>query len=869
MKPSAGKRSSLALSAAVGLAVLLGCFQAAAAEATPAAAAKGIYLIIPHTHWEGAVFLTREEYLQAGLPNILQVLRLLKSYPDYHFVLDQACYVRPFLERYPEEEASFRQFVKQGRLQVIGGTDCMPDVNTPCGESFIRQILYGKGYFRRKLGLEITSAWQIDTFGHHAQIPQVLKLSGYKACWLKRGLPNWSVPSEFFWEGLDGTRMATYWLPRDYMLVWGAPKTLPEFAKFIKNGYDSLAPFTKGACRIGLAGADVCPPEEHLPRMVEEYNRQADAPLRLRFAVPADYEKIVEQQRPDRPVLKGELNPIFQGAYSSRIELKQRTREIERLLITGEKLGVLAHWLGDRPNDGVLWQAWEPLVFNQTHDCMSGVMTDHVYEDTIRGYDFSRRIADDEVEAKLRDLGAKIDTRGVGIALVVWNTLSWPRTDLATASVGLTGDARDLKLLGPDGQPVPVQILSSQRYGDGSLLRAQIAFVARDIPALGYAVYRVVPLKSPAAAAAAPPQDGVLENEYYQVQCDPATGAIRALIVKDGNWNALGGPANVVAQEPDHGDLWELYHTLDPTSCIAMKVRHPAPKGGEAVFSTRQGGAAGTVSRGPVISELAVPPRPFGKKGTFATRLRLYAGLRRIDIRTTIVNQDMRVRYRALFPTSIRQGRNVQEIPFGAIERPDGIEMPAQNWIDYSDGQRGLALLNLGLPGNNVADGTMMLSLMRSQQLSGGWTPDGSGSGLELGKQLAFDYALAPHAGDWRQAGVYRDGLELNTPLVARTAAIHAGVLPARWGFLEISPPNLVVSTLKGGRGGTAVLRLYEAAGEPVKGAIVKLSPAVVSAEEVNLMEDPGRKLDLAAGGVELDFHPFEIKTIKFSLQPR
>ena len=216
---------------------------------------------------------------------------------------------------------------------------------------------------------------------------------------------------------------------------------------------------------------------------------------------------------------------MFQGTYSSRIELKQRTREIERLLNHGEKLGVLAHWLGAGANDRVLWQAWEPLIFNQTHDCMSGVMTDHVYEDAIRDYDFSQRIAEAEVEAKLRNLDAKINTRGEGIALVVWNTMSWPRSDVATASVGLTGDAKDLKLLGPDGQPVPFQILNSQRYRDGALLRVEFAFVARDLPALGYAVYRVVPLRSPAAAgpAASPPRpDGVLDNEYCQAQVRPS-----------------------------------------------------------------------------------------------------------------------------------------------------------------------------------------------------------------------------------------------------------------------------------------------------------------------------------------------------------
>ena len=92
--------------------------------------------MIPHTHWEGAVFLTREEYLDVGLPNILRALRLLKAHPNYRFVLDQACYVRPFLERYPEEEAAFRRFIKEGRLAIVCGNDVMLDVNMPGGESY-------------------------------------------------------------------------------------------------------------------------------------------------------------------------------------------------------------------------------------------------------------------------------------------------------------------------------------------------------------------------------------------------------------------------------------------------------------------------------------------------------------------------------------------------------------------------------------------------------------------------------------------------------------------------------------------------------------------------------------------------------------
>jgi hypothetical protein len=78
------------------------------------APAKDEVMIIPHTHWEGAVFKTREEYLEEGLPNILKALYLLKKYPNYRFVLDQMCYVRPFIERYPAEVATFREMLAQG-----------------------------------------------------------------------------------------------------------------------------------------------------------------------------------------------------------------------------------------------------------------------------------------------------------------------------------------------------------------------------------------------------------------------------------------------------------------------------------------------------------------------------------------------------------------------------------------------------------------------------------------------------------------------------------------------------------------------------------------------------------------------------------
>ena len=190
--------------------------------------------LIPHTHWEGAVFKTREEYLDMGLSNILTAMRLLREQPGFRFTLDQVAYVRPFLERYPAEEADFRRFLAEGRLQLVGALDVMPDDNMPGGETFIRQMQYGKGYYRDKLGVDVTTGWLLDTFGHHAQIPQLLKLGGFKSFWFFRGVPRQDFPSEFFWEGLDGTRIPAFWLPHGYGLFYPNPKDPAE----IPRGFD-------------------------------------------------------------------------------------------------------------------------------------------------------------------------------------------------------------------------------------------------------------------------------------------------------------------------------------------------------------------------------------------------------------------------------------------------------------------------------------------------------------------------------------------------------------------------------------------------------------------------------------------------------
>jgi alpha-mannosidase len=422
--------------------------------------------------------------------------------------------------------------------------------------------------------------------------------------------------------------------------------------------------------------------------------------------------------------------------------------------------------------------------------------------------------------------------------------------------------------------------VGSRKYDDGGIYSATISFLARDVPAMGHIVYHVS--TGVQSAAKLPPStlaaygdsnrddSGFIENEFYKAVFNLWNGEMTSLVLKPNHWEALSGPGNVVAREEDGGDLWQLYGSLNGARFTAMKEPIPAPRPRFSQFSNESVGGDGSAFAGPVFAEFHMD-HPFGKNH-FSTRVRLYPGMRRIDVHTEILNQEQMVRYRVQFPTSIRDGHNVEEIAFGAIERPRSQEFPAQNWIDYGGGEGGLALLNRGLPGSNVAGDTMLLSLARSTRLlsyDGIGPDDSSDSALELGKRLAFDYAIVPHAGTWQEAQVYRAGLEFNNPLIVRSSSAHAGTLAPRWGMLEVSSPQAVVSALKPSREGEVALRIYEATGQPARGVRVSLTVPLKSVREANLIEDPGQAIAVQANAFSFDLHPYEIKTFLLHLETK
>ena len=227
-----------------------------------------------------------------------------------------------------------------------------------------------------------------------------MKLAGYQSYWFQRGVPGNETPSEFLWQGLDGTKIPAFWLPLSYGLFTPAPKDAYSFARYVQGEWDALGQYSRWPDRVALVGADVTEPEEALPGLVKEFNQSSGAPIQLRFGVPTDFAAVVAH-RPDQPVISGELNPVFQGVYSNRTELKQwvrhrrgRSDQCGKAHRAGGRQWVLASTWADSV------RAWEPVLFNQAHDLMSGTMVDKVYNETIRGYQSSQDLATSRLTPK-------------------------------------------------------------------------------------------------------------------------------------------------------------------------------------------------------------------------------------------------------------------------------------------------------------------------------------------------------------------------------------------------------------------------------------------------------------------------------------
>jgi alpha-mannosidase len=332
----------------------------------------------------------------------------------------------------------------------------------------------------------------------------------------------------------------------------------------------------------------------------------------------------------------------------------------------------------------------------------------------------------------------------------------------------------------------------------------------------------------------------VLENAHLRAEL-AEDGSLLSLLDKASGRETLAAPGNrleLFDDLPNDFDAWDV----DP---FHLETRRDAPPASSWQVVTK------SVLRGELAFE-----RPLGVSSRVRQVVRLDAGSRRLEFRSEVDWHESHVLLKACFPLAVRAPSATYEMPFGYAERPTHFstsrdraqyEVPGHRFADLSEHGFGAALLTDSKYGYSCHGSELRVSLLRSPT-----SPDPE---ADMGRHV-FAYALLPHAGGWREAGVLAEAMRFNAPL--RWAAAGSG------SFASVDG-GLVLDTVKRAEDSDAlVLRLYEPHGG--RGvARVRLASPVARAVRANALEDDGEELAVEDGAVVVPFRPHELVTVKVS----
>lgn len=785
-----------------------------------------------------------------------------EKFPEYTFTYLQVPAIEPLETSAPELFYKLRYYAHsprlmgeripnpgaggvRGRLAIGSGLWCEVDGCVPCGESLVRQCLYGKRYFEKNFGIDVKTAWFQDAWTHPWTYPQILKKSGMDSYMFTR--PRGEGEPMFWWEGPDGSRVFAYKPFESGGESLGTQEALNQRLSEVQKRYgvkDDITLIGVGNHGGGAIRADV----ERMKAVMAQWSTDGLMP-KMQFSTPERFISSVLAQPHDFPIIRDELSPTIRGAYTSVGEIKRGNRYAENLLLTLEKFSSIADRMGVRAYPSAfLHAAWEKVMLNQFHDTISGTDIPTSIDDALRRYAEIEQGGRDALQTCLGAICGRINTAGKGAPVVVFNPMGWDRTDIATVAVDFGKRPDSVILQDEQGTVVPVQVLCEEGGAEKTGIR--LIFTAQSVPSLGYRTYWASPghparsRKNTLSVSAA-----AMENEYFRVNFD-ATGCLAGIYDKQQKRQVLAPneQGNVLHILDDFGDSEGFLKS--PEGREEHNVWTGPCALADAAMSVR------VLEEGPVRAVVEVK-KAYGL-ARFTQRIMIYAGIARVDFDLVMDWEGKNKMVKVSFPLSVSSPSASYEIPYGTITRPSrGEEAVAQNWVDISEGGYGVSLLNDSRYGHDITSNTIRLSVLRS--------PDAPVSATEEGGVHTVRYSLYPHAGDWRSADTARRGHEFNNPLIAVSDMAHAGDLPAVLSFVRVTPEPVLLTVLKKAEDSEdLILRCYESEGQSCAARVTWAKALAVDAvHAVNLLEKSEASRPVTADGFEMAVGAYSIESFK------
>ena len=772
-------------------------------------------ICIGHTHIDCAWVWTLKQTREKVQRSFCTVLDLMKKYPEYKFFSSQPHLLKNLKEEAPDKFEELRQRVREGRWECEGAMWVEADCNLSSGESLVRQVLYGKRFFKNEFGVDSRILWLPDVFGYSAALPQILKKSGVD--WFVTSKISWNdtnlVPYDTFaWHGIDGTAINTYFLSaQDYSEGFQRGTsyngcTSPNMIKGTRYRYQQKMLTNEAIDSFGYGDGGGGPTIEYL----EYYRRQEKGipgipTAKMEFA--GDFLKRLEKKIENNPLLpkwKGELYLEFhRGTYTSVAKNKKNNRVSEFMYLDAELLGTIGKSVLDKEFDKMsLRSGWEMILTNQFHDIIPGSSIDEVYDQSDKDYAWLQEIARDQITDTREQIASQIASSE---GYVVFN----PHSFVGNGLVNIDGRSVLVSGIAPKGYSCV------KSFKDSNSIVVTSHGVETNALKVSF------------------DKDWIITSIYDKVNA-------RELLSK----GARGNELRVYEDFPDCYDCWEWQE-----------------------HSTEKYRAITAVSNVEIVDDgarLGIKiTRPF-LSSTIEQTLWFYDDELQIDFDTRLDWHQNSQMLKAAFAVDINADKATYEIQFGTIERPTHkntswdsakFEVCAHKYADVSEGGYGVSLINNCKYGHDIHDGVIQLSLLKC----GVHPSKRSDHGVH-----EFSYSIRPHSGSFAECDTIKRAYYFNYPMTAIKASGATSTIPTSFSAISLDKENVICETVKEAEDTLdTVVRLYESRNIRTR-VNVKAGFEAKKCYLCDLLENELEELEVINGAVSVDIKGFELITLKF-----
>ena len=753
-------------------------------------------------------------------------LRHLEEYPEYRFIQSQPASYEMCRKYYPELFARIQKAVKDGRWIADGAMWVEPDTNMVSGESLIRQLLYGKKYYKEMFGEDCQVLWLPDTFGYTGALPQILRSFGVK--YLVTQKIFWSYnggeqfPYHYFtWEGMDGSAVTTF-LPTSYTY-----KTDPEEANSVWNNRSQLRDLEAFFYPFGYGDGGGGPCRDHI-EYVKRYGN-LEGSVRMEMTSPRRFFEDMERLGGPKHTYVGELYfTCHRGTYTSQARMKRNNRAGEFMMRELELWNALASWKGLSYPAPDLEEMWKTVLLYQFHDILPGTCIARVYEEAEKTYEelYSRGEA-------LREKAFEALTGEEGCS--VFNSLGFERKAVVTLpeefACGILADGEATAVDTSGGQVEAVVTLPS--FGAVNLVPASIFGECQS------------------ASVKETPEGYVFENSRLRALVNHRAEVV-SFRLKDGSDREFAaGPMNrfmLYKDVPRRYDAWDIdsnYILQEiPGACRAERCEIIREKGVRAVLKV-----TGTIGTSPYSQDIL-----------------LEAESSRLEFKTHVNWHEQHRLLKTGFPVEIYTDNGINEMQFGYVKRPthrsrpydkDRFEVCNHRYSALCDENRGAAVLNDCKYGISMNKNALELTLLR-----GSTAPDRHG---DQGDH-EFTYGFTAWNGSFFDCDVVRQGYELNVKPVVR----KGGCRP--FSLFSSDRDNIILESVKLAEDGSGdvIIRMYESKKAGVTAQIRMdfdaFGLSISGAALCDMTEQERETLSVKDKKVSLEFKAFEIKSLRVKL---